>query len=69
MSKLVFDELVAGDGSATDPSGQNRNNFDGDTGTNPPHLRVTYDLPDMINTKFKVLGGTTKILSGNLTIK
>tara|TARA_R100000008_G_C3546055_1_gene147613 strand:- start:71 stop:796 length:726 start_codon:yes stop_codon:yes gene_type:complete len=68
MSKLVFDELVAGDGSATDPSGQNRNNFDGDTGTNPPKLRVTFTVPDKVYTEFKILGGTTKVLSGNIKI-
>ena len=44
MSKLTFDELVAGDGSAADPTGGNMNQFDGDTGTNPPILKVSYSI-------------------------
>ena len=45
------------------------NQFDWTTGANPPILRVTFTTPPVFNTKFKILGGTTKVLSGNLTIK
>ena len=69
MSKLVFDQLVAGDGSATDPSGANRNNFDGDTGANPPVLRVTFTQPVILNTNLNIKGGTLNIKGGTLKFK
>ena len=69
MSKLVFDEILAGDGSATDPSGANRNNFDGDTGANPPVLRVTFTpAPAPPVQDLKVNGGSLKISSGELKL-
>ena len=63
------DEIVAGDGSGTDPSGGNMNHFDGDTGANPPVLRVTFTpAPAPPVQDLKVNGGSLKISSGELNL-
>ena len=61
LSKLEFD--------GTAPTGQNANQFNWSTDSNPPILKVTFTLPPVFNTKLKISSGTTKVLGGNLTIK